>query len=1133
MKPELGDSRERSMALDTGASYHVESPAGSGKTLLLTMRFLKLLGEVDHPRDIIALTFTEKAAGEMQGRIQTFLRRAEEVHETTDTDLPDSLLLEYAARALEKHYERKDVLLSSKGLNVMTFHGFCSYLVSHAPLEAGIVPGFDISADQDQPLLLEESVRKTSNRLFALPSGDVTRRAFTNRLLHYNNNWSALAAELKDIISQRDKFTDLVRALREAGYGNRDALTSIIRERLAGYLEERLSGLAADFAKKEPGSQWPRFIADLASNDAENASVFPSRLPGSSWENLPAWRSIAASLLTKDGRPRRTFGPKSGFYSGFGKTAWAKAITGMPPKTAALLQATRFYPAMDDMPVNMNDLDDFIILAAEVIGDYESLCGSRHCIDFVGLEQAALRVLNESDPSELHLYLDHRIQHLLVDEFQDTSRNQWDLIQRLCSGWGPGDGRTVFIVGDPKQSIYAFRNAEVALFYEALKGIPLPGRGSIPLESLLLRTNFRSTGKLIEWTNGLFGEEVMREPRVEADEVSFSPGSPVKQGTADTTLSLNLFVRDEKERAKTDEALWLAGRIGQVVTETGGERSIGILLFTRTRLTVYLRALKQAGIPVRVQEGLLLKERPEVAHLMQMARLLVKPHDDLAWASLLRSPWSWYDTAALLETALEAPESWREKIAEASGKLPGLSIVEDAVDRAYRRIGRDHLGVIVRKMWEELDGPARTASRYDMAGIANCRRFLELLDEAERGIPLETLNRVETLLDFHYEPEDPTTARSPVQLMTIHRAKGLEFDIVFLPFLDWNPLSGESRHAPPYLLERIPGTKGERLIAMSPDRRIDQPSLFYNLLRNIRKERKIGEARRWFYVAVTRARESLYLSGVTTLKEGAFKAGTQNPLGWIMNYQGMTGKTAADVAGVSASGLEIAVNPPCEAPALAKRSFRPELPAPYPLTPEKIPCMIENPSSGAFDDDEARPVEAESPKAGLSDRVRGTVIHRLMQRGIETGGLPGEVAVRSALRLEGLSATQASSMAADILQEARRSFEDPFLSDLTGGGHPVVRCEWSLEDRKTDERIRSGTIDLTVFDGTSWWVIDFKTSRPAAGQGAEEFMDEELRRYRSQLEDYQAMLSRFEGIDRSVVTCGLYFTALKKWKELS
>jgi len=1115
------DDGQRTAALDTSRSHHVESPAGSGKTLLLTKRFLKLLGEVRDPAEILAITFTEKAAGEMRQRITGFLSGR------TSANDPDGEMTALAEKALRAHKDKAHLLTSSDTLNIMTFHGFCSYIARRAPLEAGVAPDFEIIDNDAQTILTEETVQAALKGFFAYPATDGRRKAFENRLLYHNNNWNGISRELTGIIQNRGRFRDLIEIIRQAGGWGLSELPAILSERLRVYVEGRICTLIDCFKETELGQCWQDLTAHLVDQETPMGARLPASLPESNWEDLPSWQAIANALTTKTGTARKSFGPKSGFYNKFSKTQWGEMITSMGDPCAAALAEIKALPSPDDIGSDMDLLSDFIVIAADLIERYETTCRGRRVVDFAGLEQAALRVLGESDPSDIQLYLDHRIQHLLVDEFQDTNRAQWELVSHLCSGWSPEDGRTVFIVGDPKQSIYSFRNAEVSLFMEAKAGIPTPGGGTIPLDTHLLTTNFRSGRKLIEWINGLFGEVVMKDPDTAADEVPFSP-SETYGGKDGGAISLSLFTDSDTQRAKDSEAVWLAGKVKEVMRTAGEDISIAVLLFTRNRISRYLRAFKEQGIPVQVREGLGLMQRPEVMHLMKIAELLAHPHDDLAWASILRSPWSWFDINLLYETAGQEPKSWMEKISLTTRSHPDMEVLTKAIENASRRVGRDPLGTTVRTFWEDLDGPRRTASRYGMAGVANCMRFLEILEDAHRGTPLETLKQVKATIDSLYEPADPTASRSPVEMMTIHRAKGLEFDVVFLPFMDWAPLSDIPATSPPYLMERVPGTEGEYLVAMGKDRRNKDTPPVFNLLKTFHRNRRWGEAKRLFYVAATRAKETIYLSGIAKVKDDdTLATGKKNILEWVMEHEGIEGAAIDDVS--TESNIAIEINPKSPYLPPDETTSEPALPESYDLQPERPAyTMAKSPSS--FAEDKLQSEGKLDDDATAFNRTRGTVIHAILNTAIRKRALLTTAAVARVLEAEGVGQARANGAASGILEEAEKTLADPFITRLMKS--PETKSEWEIEDAPTEGRVRSGIIDLAALDGDTWWICDFKTSRPENDQPVEEFIEHERELYHPQLQAYREMLAHLKDIPETLIRVGIYLTALLRWEEL-
>ncbi len=1134
------DNEARKLALDITRSHHVEAPAGSGKTMLLVARFLKLLSCARHPNEILALTFTNKAAGEMKARIAGLLQKASSGLDPAD-DLEASLL-ESAKEALKHHEAHRFLLLSPEGLQVTTFHGFCYTIVKRAPLEAEVSPESVVIEEEEQGLVLDESIREMIGDILSMPEGAAERRAFEARLLRLNNRLPALVGEIKDLIRKRDLFSDLVKALRV--YPNLDDFETALTRRMGGVVEGFLGDASEIFRATTLGQNWNAFWRHLKEKSAPNAAILPEDLPGTAWTDLSAWKAIADALTTKDGRPRQKTGPAmGGFYKGFAKGPWGQQVTGLPAEPGRLLCDLKDLPDQDQSFTDIGALADLIILVAQAITTYEKRCRQQHILDFVGLEQAALKTVGEDAVSDLQLFLDHRIQHILVDEFQDTSRSQWTFIQGLCAGWAHGDGRTIFLVGDPKQSVYAFRKAEVRLFLEARKGIPVSGRGLLPVTNIRLEANFRSQPPLVSWTNQLFSRTVMANPEAAFDEVPFQPSTAhlrLQEKAQIGSVSLNIFFKDNRVSSPAEaEAQWLAQTVNYILFEGSPGASVGILLFTRNRLPLYLKALRKTGLAVRVKEGLKVAEQPEVVHLYQMTTALCRPHDDLAWASLVRSPWAWVDTTLLLKIARMPPVAWSRKLRLAAEQYPEIERVQHELDLARRRVGRDPLAKVVRDVWMALDGPARVAARFGAEGVANCRLFLEVLESIETGIPEETLLRLDLALETLYAPESPDAAGTPVDLMTVHAAKGLEFDVVFLPFLDWRPLA-VGQH-PPYLLERSSEPPGLPLIAMGPDRRLGDPEPGYRLLKRLANGRKVGEAKRLLYVGTTRARKGLLLSGVATNSKCGLKAPKDSPLALVLTHA-----TTHDGQLISTF-----YNPAGPRVADEKGKEIQPLPDPVPFKAQPLPYRIETPSELA-DSSPSPPGPDLVFKGNILDRecraragfkegetetaehaaIRGTITHRLIETLWHHGELPETERIATALAAEGMNPDTATAVAQEIANDVMACQKEPFFQWLLDRTSPYGESEYALEAVSLPGVIRTGILDFVKQDGDGWWIVDFKTSRPGAGQAEADFVKQQGEYYRPQLKAYQAMLAKAKEVDIAQIRVGLYFTSLQQWHEI-
>ena len=450
----------------------------------------------------------------------------------------------------------------------------------------------------------------------------------------------------------------------------------------------------------------------------------------------------------------------------------------------------------------------------------------RAALDFVALEAATLNLLSEDDPTEVMLRLDYRLKHLLVDEFQDTSENQMHLLCRLMAGWQAGAGRTLMVVGDPKQSIYGWRQAKPRLFMASRQGLPCGAAKPLPLTPLWLTTNFRATRTLIAWANDLFEATVMRAGTAGARFHRAEPRPGAPEGPAPY---LALFANADGLPAREQEARWLARQVAQARATLGEQETIGILLFTRKHLPIYLQALYAAGLSVRVREGLKLAESRTVAHLHNLARALVRPQDDVAWAAVLRGPWGPQALTTLARIARTPGDLWPEKLRRftageddcpgdlvGAGRVPGAGPGPGGATAPGRHPDRLAPGHLRLGRGGRLGRPS---GQWPMPGptwISWPRR--------KPGSPKPPSSRP-TSTSGGLSAAGPPGPGLQVEILTVHGAKGLEFHQVFLPFLDWQPLKSED-NTPPFLLEEIPGRAVHGLALARPYVQEKQSSLY-------------------------------------------------------------------------------------------------------------------------------------------------------------------------------------------------------------------------------------------------------------------------------------------------------------------
>ena len=1123
------DQAVRDQALGPLEGFHLEAPAGSGKTSVLLARFLTLLARVDAPEEMLALTFTRKAAGELRARVMALLWERQDPG--PDASPLELRLRELAAAVFRRHGDEAQLKLTPERLPIMTFHGFGAQLLKLAPQEAGVPLAFTLLEEDEARWLKAEALDEMRRRLNRRSPRDPVRQALIRRLVRLNNDWGRLAQELSGLLSRRDSlgdFLNLARVSRDAA-----AYRQLLEERFRLVLQPSLEELRASLAGCALGKVWPGFWRDL--QGSANGNLILPELPGSAPADLPAWQALSDILLTKAGDPRKRLSPKDGFPEGFDQKKWSPLLQELPGPVVRTLKQCRNLTPTGASPEEAAALQDLVILVGEALSVYEQLCARKGALDFIDLEAATLNLLTEDDPTEVMLRLDYRLKHLLVDEFQDTSVNQMQLLCRLMAGWQAGTGRTLMVVGDPKQSIYGWRQAKPRLFMASRNGLPCGGSAPLPLTPLTLTTNFRATRTLITWANEVFGATVMKRGAAGA---MFHRAESRPGATAGPAPALTLFAGESDLAARELEARWLARQVAQASANLGKDETIGILLFTRKHLSRYLQALHDAGLAVRVREGLKLAESRTVAHLHNLARALVRPQDEVAWAAALRGPWSPQPLATLARVAQLPGDLWPEKLRrftaptepdEWTAALPGLA---ESLQLARCRVGRRPLSDILTGFLEETSAWAGIAAWEGPRGVANARTYLDLLAAADDGLPEAAFVKADFNLQAAFQPPDPQAQASPVEILTVHGAKGLEFHQVFLPFLDWQPLKSED-NTPPFLLEEIPGQDLHGLALARPYIQEKQSSL-YLLLRDVKNQRVVDEARRVFYVAVTRARQRLVMSGLARLNDqGTWQCSGDSPLAWLKEHyqQGLPPAGSA----VSWPDPEMDVELITEVQSLAGATAPPrELPAAWDFSPEAAPFQVSFPSSLAPPPDATatRPETAAAPD-GDAARLRGVIMHRALSTLARGNPRPNAVSLAAALRQEGMTAPAAAALATEIEAELAACQADPFLTALLAPDIPWAASEWLLEDQPQPGAIRRGVIDLVAFDGRNWWLLDFKSSRPAPGEDWEAFITQETEKYRPQLLAYREMAAKAKGIEPpEAIRLAIYFTACRKVVEM-
>jgi ATP-dependent helicase/nuclease subunit A len=1136
----MSDQQARREALDPTRSFIVQAPAGSGKTSLLTQRFLTLLSGVAEPEEILAITFTRKAAGEMRERILHALHFARSEPRPTDDFALQTWTL--ARKALHRNDERNWNLEDNPArLRVLTIDSLCARLARGLPILSQF--GASPQAVDDASDYYLQAARLTLAAVH--DSSQPHAEAVAHLLLHLDNDLLRVSEQVADMLARRDKWMrPLVRVFGDLRQVGADSLRIALEQTLKNVTAVKLGALKECLGPERLFQLTP-LIQYAATQLGQGSFLDPWREltgpPTSRPDTLPLWRGLRQLLLTHKGEWRKSMNKSCGFPApgkakGSGEKADRKlkkqAIKMLLDEMSTdeslrllLLDAESLPPAQytDDQWTTLQALLQVSRLAAAQL---TLVFRNMSITDFVEVSHRAERALgNDDEPTDLAMAMDGRLQHLLVDEFQDTSQGQLQLLRRLTAEWVPDEGRTLFLVGDPMQSIYRFRDAEVGLFLQVREF----GLGHLMPEPLLLTSNFRSQSGLVEWFNDSFSQIFPPAEDPGVGSVPYSVAEAARDREDVAVHCWGVAPQNDQDAQKLEEAETVL-RILDDTWQADPEAAVAILVRSRSHLEQILPLLKARSYRFQGVDLEPLSEKQDVRDLHSVTLALCRPGDRLSWLSILRAPWCGLTTGDLLPLAQSTQDSTVMKGLALFEELESLGVearerlarVWPILQEAIGNRGRLPLRRWVESTWLALGGPAGLNSE---TALSDCQTYLNLLDEVEQagvGDPLELLRRK---MDKLFAQPD-VTADGKLQIMTIHKSKGLEFDTVILPGLGNSP-----RHLDEPLVSWIewndPYGDSELLLAPVTARGQDRDPV-YTFVRSLEKKKEQNESARLLYVAATRAKKRLHLVARVEPDEkkdyGTLKPprrGTFLELLWPVSEQDF----ALSAEPASSTTQE---DDPIEQPLLIRRLSSdwspPELPAD--LVVAKIDLL-----------DDERTEEPKFEWAGETVKHVGTVVHRVLQQVGREGRNRWNADRLRTLEPYLLSKLSAAGVPPDALPGAVMRCQTALKESLSSRRgrwildprHQEARSEYAVSGVWGGRLVRSVVDRTFVDDSGTRWVVDYKTGTHQ-GTDQETFLDREVDRYRPQLNRYARLLKRMDG---RPVKMGLYFPLLKAWREWS
>ncbi|HEX9138629.1 MAG TPA: UvrD-helicase domain-containing protein, partial [Steroidobacteraceae bacterium] len=764
------DERARREALDPQRSVLLQAPAGSGKTTVLVCRFLSLLAHASVPEEVLAITFTRKAAAGMRARV---LRALSCAAGGEGSDKPEFVP---AVAALRRSHERGwELLAQPSQLRIQTIDSLNFTLAAQLPVAARA--GAELQLTLPATALYRRAARDT---LLAALQQPESAAALDLLLVRLDNRWERLEELLSQMLAERAHWLPRVLGATDPELDRQVAASvqHVVREALttaAAALSEPLLqqgvALIRQLLKEAPPGDPPAGWRAWQAAGAAPLSAEPA--------DLPRWREISEFALTREDQWRKQLTKRQGIEA-TQKALKARAIEWLEalqrrPQLEQLLAEARLLPEPASLADDVPALRALAALLRSAAAQLHLVFAATRRVDYAYVAGAARQsLLTEGEPTDLALRFGAAIRHILIDEFQDTSIEQVQLLRALTAGWEQGDGRTVFAVGDPMQSIYQFREAEVGLFLQVRDY----GLGALRLDRLELRRNFRSAPKLVDWVNAQFAELFPKVDDARLAGVRHLAALPV-----DENMPGNIAVHALPDDRPASEAQ----RIVKVVRDARAVQpncTIAVLVPGRAHAGPIRTALVSAGFPVRGVDLEPLGSRPLVGDLVALARALQHPADRPAWLALLRAPWCGLTVAEMQRLAESSALLWDslsepQRIADFEpAARRGVERLRAALAPAIDGIERhEPLWLRTDRCWLRLGGPALAA---DDADLEDARALIEALAEAPQSEALAAGQIDALAAGLHAAAGADTHA---VQMLTMHGAKGLEWDVVIVPAL--------------------------------------------------------------------------------------------------------------------------------------------------------------------------------------------------------------------------------------------------------------------------------------------------------------------------------------------------------------
>jgi ATP-dependent helicase/nuclease subunit A len=1068
------DAQQR--ASNPASSAWVSANAGSGKTHVLVQRVLRLLLDGAPPSGLLCLTFTKAAAANMSARVFKTLAKwsgleddeLRQAIEATGAPRPEAAELSLARRLFARTIE------TPGGLKIQTIHAFCERLLHLFPFEANVAAGFRVAEERQAATLMEEA----RARAFALAQDSPERDAAIARIAR-DAGADGFDALLSEALDRREHIARL---------GDPAVYDAALRRALGLAASETSAAIKKEITRARPN--WAQWADELAQGSANDRGIADSlRRAALSHDVDQCIAEYFSAFFTDKGAPR------GGETRGLVTQTLAKRLPDLPQRLGdeqrrliALRERLRSAEAAERSLA-------LIDIARAVLEQYAGLKGARGLLDFDDLIARTLALLDRADAAWVLYKLDAGVDHILVDEAQDTSASQWAILTRLSDEFLSGAGargrrRTFFAVGDEKQSIFSFQGAAPKMFSSTRRDLQRRHEGAeLGFDYVRLALSFRSAPAVLEAVDRVFAEETVwrgltgdeeKPPAHEAFHADlpgmielWEPIAAVKAADReDWRMPLDVAPREDPPVALAQRIArvikgWLAPDSSERVRdpETHKWRRVGhgdIMILVRSRGAFFeamIRALKENRIKTAGADRLTLRDSIAVMDLVAGGRAALRPEDDLTLAAALKSPLGGLNDDDLLAIAPGRAGSLAEAIAQSAE--PRFALARTCLETWRGRAASHSPYQFYARLIGEDGGRRALLARLGPEAADAIDEFmaLALAHERQNAPSLHAFLAEIEATDFAVK-RDMEGQGDSVRVMTVHAAKGLEAPIVFLP----DACSAPNARFDPKLLD-LGDEADEPLLVWATKKGEDSPPIA--AARQRARDASAGEHRRLLYVAMTRAAQRLVVAG----------------------YEGVRGRPQGNWHDLARAGLGAALR---AAPAPwdgeetiwrlgeslgGEATAQAAIAAANPVEPAWLRASPTRETERASLRPSRAAASARAKEAGRAQRQAGLMVHVLLQH---LPDLPAERRRQAAERFLALrGAALAAEQRIELIERALATLALTELAPLFAfGSRAEVAVAGALPRAGRTALAFTGRIDRIAVDDDAVYVADFKSGAP-------------------------------------------------------